>query len=293
MSSSLPFNSGNASIDKPFNGSLETEAIRSIFDNTEDYCTVDFMTNDPPNNYGFENLESSNDFVGEMVSDPGCKHVEFILQVLEERIRWSQKQEEEKKEFTRSGWRGRKLFLTLRPDQRLQARHLEHHIFQDEQIEHIRARFEKFNYTVKIFPSETRPDSYIIFFPGRTMAQKALGEAKAIGYKLVKKRPPRPSPTCPVMFKALNFLMVRRGKALSADVIDQIEKGDYVIVNQVKGRRARLVKTENGKVFNFGWVSVHTVDGVQLLQRCDKSSKEILLMLEKYRQPEREFIAVE
>jgi len=291
MSSSLPFNSAQASIVKPFNGSLETEAIRSILHNTEDCCTVDVTTNEVPKNYGFESIKTSNDFVEETISDPGCRHVEFILQVLEERIRWSQKHEDEKREFTRSGWRGRKLFLTLRPDQLVKDRQMEHQIFQETQIEDIRARFQKFNYTVKILPSETRPDSYIIFFPGRTMAQRALGEAKAIGYKLVKKRPPRPSPSSPVLFKALDILKVRRGKALSADVIDQIEKGDFVIVNQVKGRRARLVSIENGS--NSGWVSVHTVNGAQLLQRCDIPSSKILLILEKLRQPERDFMAVE
>jgi len=96
------------------------------------------------------------------------------------------------------------------------------------------------------------------------MAQKALVEMNAKGFKLVKKRPPRPSPRCPVMFKALACLWVRRGKALSAEIIDEVKKGDHVIVNQVKGRRARLMSVEGE---NLGWVSVHTHTGLQLLER--------------------------
>lgn len=286
----IPFSSGKTSIDEPSDQSEESKGKKSALQKTGDYSSVEVMTSELPETFGFENPGDNTDFVGETVRDPGCNQVEFILQVLEERIRWSQKQENEKKEFTRSGWRGRKLFLTLRCDQRVEDRHIEG---RNSQIEHIRARFQKFNYTVKILPSESRPDSYIILFPGRTMAQKALLEANTIGYKLVKKRPPRPSPKCPVMFKALQILQVRSGKALSAQVISRVKKGDFVIVNQVKGRRARLVEVENGKVLNVGWVSVHTVNGAQLLQRCDLSSSKIQSFLDNCRQPINYLMAVE
>jgi len=277
MPSSLHFDSAEASGDETFDEKKGTTTIKSFFHKAEDGLNVNVMTNGMSWDYDFDNSEFLSGFVGESEFDPGCKHVEFILQVLEERIRWSQKREEEKEEFSSSGWRGRKLFLTLRPDQLVKDREIERHIVEKTQIENIRAKFLEFNYIVKIFPSDTRPNSYIIFFPGRTMAQKALVQANTIGYKLVKKRPPRPSPSSPVMFKALEFLKVRSGKALSAEVIDEIKKGDHVIVNQVKGRRARLVSIYNGS--NWGWVSVHTVKGAQLLHRCDISPDKVLSIL--------------
>jgi len=92
------------------------------------------------------------------------------------------------------------------------------------------------------------------------------------------------------MFKALEFLKVRKGKALSAEVIDEIKKGDHVIVNQVKGRRARLVSIYNGS--NWGWVSVHTVKGAQLLHRCDISPDKVLSILENC-QNKRDFLPAE
>jgi len=181
MSSSLHFDSGEASGDETFDGKNGI-AIKCMFHKAEDGLSVNSMTNGMSWDYDFDNSEFMSDFVGESEFDPGCKHVEFILQVLEERIRWSQKREEEKEEFSSSGWRGRKLFLTLRPDQLVKDREIERHIVEKTQIENIRAKFLEFNYIVKIFPSDTRPNSYIIFFPGRTMAQKALVQANTIGY---------------------------------------------------------------------------------------------------------------
>jgi len=261
---SLPFNSGTPIIDKSFDVNGGTKDIEATREKSEECHSVEIIDNDRLKEPGFTNSEASAEFEDESVIDPGCRHVEFILQVLEERIKWSQKKDEESEEFTRSGWRGRKLFLTLTSAQ----------IAEETQIEDIRSRFNEFNYTVKILPSESRPDSFIILFPGRTTAQRALVEMKAIGFKLVKKRPPRPSPRCPVWFRALASLKIRRGKALSAEIIGQVKKGDHVIVNQVKGRRARLM-SKTGE--NRGWVSVHTIHGAQLLERLDPSEAKLCL----------------
>jgi len=110
------------------------------------------------------------------------------------------------------------------------------------------------------------------------MAEKALADAKILGYKLVRKRRPRPSPRCPIMFKALYRLKIRSGKAFSRDVLGWVNKGDLVIVNQVKGRRARLMFIENGMISNLGWVSLHTSEGIQLLEQTDVSLGDLTLL---------------
>jgi len=257
---SLPFNSGVSSTDKSFDV-CGTRDIEAPFETSEECQSVEII-DDKTKQFRFTNSEAGTEFEDESAIDPDCSQLEFILQVLEERIRWSQKKKGESEEFTRSGWRGRKLFLTLSADQ----------VAQETGIEDIRSRFQMFNYTVKILKSD-RPDSFVILFPGRTTAQKALVEMNAIGFKLVKKRPPRPSPSFPVMFRALSSLKIRRGKALSAEIIGQVKQGDDVMVNQVKGRRARLMSVQNGE--NRGWVSVHTETGRQLLERLDPSETKL------------------
>jgi len=258
---SLPFNSGVANTDKSFDVGV-TRDIEAPCETSEECQSVeiidDKMIIDDKIKPGFTNSDAGTEFEDESAIDPKCSQLEFILQVLEERIKWSQKKKGESEEFTRSGWRGRKLFLTLRQDQ----------VDQNIGIEDIRSRFQLFNYTVKILPSD-RPSSFVILFPGRTTAQKALVQMSAIGFKLVKKRPKRPSPKYPVMFRALSSLKIRRGKALSAEIIGEVKQGDDVMVNQVKGRRARLLSVQNGE--NRGWVSVHTETGRQLLERLDPS----------------------
>jgi len=250
---SLPFNSGVANSDKSFDVGV-TRDVEAPCETSEECQSVEII--DDKIKPEFTNLEAGTEFEDESAIDPKCSQLDFILQVLEERIKWSQKKKGESEEFTRSGWRGRKLFLTLRPDQ------------YDMGIEDIRSRFQMFNYTVKILPSD-RDSSFVILFPGRTKAQKALVQMDEIGFKLVKKRPKRPSPNFPVMFRALSPLKIRRGKALSAEIIGEVKQGDDVMVNQVKGRRARLLSVQNGEKKNRGWVSVHTETGRQLLERLE------------------------
>merc|ERR1719397_1930974 len=106
-------------------------------------------------------------------------------------------------------------------------------IAQGTKIEQLRSQFEDFGYKVVIYSLKDKKASYSLEFTDRKEAQRALADPK-IGYKLVK-------------------------------------KNELVTVNQVKGRRARLMYIDNeGNKWNRGWVSVHTSEGKPLLERQDK-----------------------
>lgn len=112
-------------------------------------------------------------------------------------------------------------------------------------------------------------DSYVIAFPDIIQAQQALSQADAIGYNLVQKRLPRPSPTRPCQFKALSTVTIRSGKGFRGDVLGKLKKDDIVTVNQKKGRRVRLMIVEEGSPINKGWVSLYTAKGFPLLEQLE------------------------
>jgi len=208
---------------------------------------------------GDEMSDMSTTYDRDNLSGCECKN-EVILPLFEDKRRSTQTLDAEYNQLPATCWKDSELVLTLRP----------------EQCDDIRSRFEQFDYTVKISPIENKPDSFVVMFPDRIMAEKALEEANKIGYKLRKKRRPRPSPRCPIMFKALHPLKIRSGKAFSRNVLGFVQKGDLVIVNQVKGRRARLMRVDN--MSNLGWVSLHTSEGVQLLEQTDVSIEDWKLL---------------
>jgi len=80
------------------------------------------------------------------------------------------------------------------------------------------------------------------------------------GYEIKLKYPRRASPDNPVEYKVLCDLQVREGKSMNGELLAGIIKeGETIQVNQIKGRRARVV--------NRGWVSLKTEHGVRLLKR--------------------------
>jgi len=192
--------------------------------------------------------------------DTDCKKEKVILKQPSEQKGWWEEKHETKAPNT--CWKENELVLTLRPDQ----------------CDDIRSRFEELYYTVKISPLEKKPGSYVVKFPTRKMAEKALADANIIGYKLRKKRRPRPSPKCPIIFKALHRLKIRNGKAFSKNELGWVDKDDLVIVNQVKGRRARLMFVEDDQIYIRGWVSLHTSNGKQLLEQTDTAVKDFKLL---------------
>jgi len=135
-------------------------------------------------------------------------------------------------------------------------------------IQSIRARFQELKIQVEVLPYHDKRHTYLLAFPNYQRAEEALLRADEIGYKLTKKWPPRPKPKRPLKYKSLAVLKIRAGKSLSGDVVGTLSKGQIVTVNQIKGRRARLIdEKENGKVENIGWVSIHEEDGSSLLKQ--------------------------
>lgn len=78
----------------------------------------------------------------------------------------------------------------------------------------------------------------------------------------------RASPGNPLAYVALCKVKIRSGKSMHSDHIRNIRKGTVVVINQIKGRCGRVVlHHENGEFEKVGWVTLHTHDKQQLLQR--------------------------
>jgi len=129
----------------------------------------------------------------------------------------------------------------------------------------IRNRFRDFNLIVNVRPSG---DHYIVSFQNCLQAKHALHLAKEIGYRLAIR--PRATPSCPATYVCMSRCTIREGKSLNGNVVGNLSKGEKVTVNQLKGRRARLIEVnEYGEVQKRGWATVTTKDGFELLKRLD------------------------
>jgi len=153
--------------------------------------------------------------------------------------------------------KSRSLILTILPEQKVPV----------GEIEQLKRRFAKFNYTVEIIPHNTKDDSYVVVFNDGEAVRKARAESAAIGYNFTKYRDPRPSPGNPVSFKTLSKLTVRAGKSFKSRKIKMLDKNAIVMVNQVKGCRARMISFQDEKP--VGWVSLISAGGIKLLERLE------------------------
>jgi len=155
--------------------------------------------------------------------------------------------------------RCRKLLLALRPRE----------IEQDCcSMQSIRSRFQELEIQVEVETNEKKPNTYTLVFPNYQEAEEVLSRADEIGYKITKKYPPRPCPKRPQKYKSMAELEIRSGKSLSGDIVGKLREGVIVTVNQVKGRRARIIRESgSGGIENIGWVSLHEKDGVNLLRQ--------------------------
>jgi len=153
----------------------------------------------------------------------------------------------------------KKLILTLKPWQK----------WQDKAV--ILQRMRDFNLTVTRIEEEEGVDAiYTLVFPNCEMAENAFLHSKDLDYELKRKYPKRPNPKRPIEYISLRELMIREGKAFSGEVVGVLPAHEIVTVNQVKGRRARLIDVIDGKVINRGWVSIHSAEGKPLLaQVCE------------------------
>jgi len=77
---------------------------------------------------------------------------------------------------------------------------------------------------------------------------------------------PRPSPKNPKRYKAIDTLLVRAGRSLKSPIVTYLKEGCIVTVNQLKKRRARIVKpNKEGQYERVGWVSTHLGDNRMLV----------------------------
>jgi len=155
--------------------------------------------------------------------------------------------------------KNRCLILSLGPDQKVS--------FQE--TDQLKSRFAALNYNVKILPNSSKPDSYIIIFDDEQNALKGLAQSKAIGYNLARYGDRQPSPRNLVRFKALIKLKVRAGMSLKDRKIGSLKKNQIVTVNQVEGRRARVIFFQDKELMNSGWVSLHSETGTTFLERLE------------------------
>jgi len=151
-------------------------------------------------------------------------------------------------ERSRSG-NVKKLLLTLKSDQ----------IPINGNAEIIRSWFVKLDSDVIVKPMNDVPHTYTVIFHSADAGIEAL-KLREKGYEIKLKYPRRASPDNPVEYKVLCDLQVREGKSMNGELLAGIIKeGETIQVNQIKGRRARVV--------NRGWVSLKTEHGVRLLKR--------------------------
>jgi len=122
-------------------------------------------------------------------------------------------------------------------------------------------------------PSEKAANKFIVRFMSESEAQRALKIKDQLGYDLSdytefsRKKGPRPTPSNPQKYMVLHQAQVRSGKSMKSKVLGNVKKGDVYWVNQVKGKRARLVERSESGDHNIGWVSLRNNAGFKYLQK--------------------------
>jgi len=206
-----------------------------------------------------ESYFGSEEFSGSMVTSVGKNHDRMEVAMFDGKTRDEYLQEEEALLRGSRTLKCRKLLLILQDDQV---------VSDTSAMQSIRARFQELEIQVQVLPMHDKRYAYTLVFPTYQCAEEVLLRAGEIGYKLQKKWPPRPTPRRPLKYKSLAVLKIRTGKSLSSDVVGILNKGEIVKVNQVKGRRARLIQEqESGEAVTMGWVSIHEKDGFSLLRQ--------------------------
>jgi len=156
---------------------------------------------------------------------------------------------------------------------------------EENQINCFYSKFNQLGYEgVKISCRNVRDGSFAVEFPDVRMAQKALNEVQEIGNILEAKKFKRPTPSRPRPFKVLSStLQVRHGRTLKSSKIGQKKKGDVVLVNRTKGRRARLCKEETGSFKKIGWASLFTKGGYPLMLQLKEDPSDYCVQTKRLR----------
>jgi len=134
----------------------------------------------------------------------------------------------------------------------------------------IERKFRDSGYSVTVVPSDSLPNSFIVTFKDIDSMNKALNNADNLGYHLERRLQKRPTPKSPVKYRVLTRCLIRQGKSLRTKGNGYLKKDEIVLVNQLKKRRARLVKEKgDGSYEAYGWVTVIKSNGLQLLEQLD------------------------
>jgi len=156
----------------------------------------------------------------------------------------------------------RTLFVNLRPEQILRDK--------IQQIYLIRKQLSEICTYVDIRPTRKNPYIYTVVFPNSTLANEALSRSDDMEFKLIKSWLHRPRPKRPIKYKSLYPLNVNSGRSVHGKLVDKLREGDIVTVNQVKGRRARLINCKkNGETKTIGWVSLRDLDGEPFMEQLN------------------------
>jgi len=148
---------------------------------------------------------------------------------------------------------------------------------EEKQMKCFYSKFKKLGYDdFKISRRNVNDGSFVVEFADVRVAQKALNEAQEIGNILKSKKFKRPTPTCPCAFIVLSSnLQIREARTLTSRKIGKEKKGEVLLVNRTKGRRARLCKEENdGNFKTIGWASLFTKEGCPLMLQLEEDSSD-------------------
>jgi len=142
---------------------------------------------------------------------------------------------------------------------------------ENDQIKCFSAKLKQFDCDI-VKVSTRQPDgSFVVELADVMMVQNAVNNASAIGYSLAAKKLPRPTPNQPFAFEIVSdTLQVRLGRVLTTRKLYMLKKGEVVLVNRIKGRRARLVEEGSFKV--IGWASLFSIGGDPLMIQRDDST---------------------
>jgi len=74
-----------------------------------------------------------------------------------------------------------------------------------------------------------------------------------------------------IAYKALHKVTIQKGKAFSSSIVGQLVENSIVLINQIKGRRGRIVlRKPSRELVVVGWVPLFTSKGQQLLAKHNK-----------------------
>jgi len=131
--------------------------------------------------------------------------------------------------------------------------------------------FKKIDPSVKVYPGR-KTDEYIWKFQGTSIAKEAFLKGQQMGLKMKRWFPARPSPSKPTKYISLERLLIKEGKSESKKIVGWLNKGAKVTVNQLKGKRARLIKPNKEVI---GWVSMYSNEDLPLLEQVNEIEDRI------------------